>query len=694
MVVLAVGMMAGIVNAQEMTQDFGVENFPFDTSFHTTGGPITHTGTGITDLGFEAQGYESTNSGGFIGVFANQFDFAHFSSNGSGVPTPALDPIWGVAFDNMRSAYIRFVSVDLVPGSSLTMSLGERVGATNTNDDDVVIRVYLNGEESAPGFGTDIFDTRPDTNGTLDPGDAVGGATYEGTTLFYDFADTDTSVILYVAVFTDDAGDGYYIDDVRMGKPNVLRPIYPEDGGWVVFNDWGGYLEWQRYDPNGVDDVPPPYNVDVYFGINDPPLPTDRVEENEDVDISTNVPDPLIDQTRYYWRIDSYEPNQLTGLIDIVKGPLWYFDTVVPAEVYATETDETPGNLLDPLTVVSEEGPTSDTIILSLSKDPLGDVLVTLTEMPPILTTSKETVESYDGSFPPELQITLSDDTSIVAAIAATNDDIEESIVNGTLTGGAGSTDLEIFTDGPELRIGLRFDSVAIPPGATIKSAIVEFAIDETEATGGVYGIITGENVDNAPGFGVTSPGDDWRLRDRLAANPTTATSSLVWTKNYAIGTKVQTMDLSSIIQEIVSRTGWVENNSIVLFLEKNTGNHPLDLQEPIGTYTLNSSNWDGVTDPVIVSIAAFDDDILEIDPEIASVAITTSSTPGSDWDGLTTTPIAVTVLENECGAWPFSMYDRDLNCVIDLSDFAMFAAEWLACTMPNDTLGICVDSR
>lgn len=241
-VALAVGMMAGIVNAEDISQDFGVANFAADTSFSSSG-VITHTGTGSTDLGFEASGLSSTGAGGRIGVYGNQYEFKHFSSTFTGVQSEAADPTWGVDFGNPRTGFIRFDSVDLTGGSSLSMSIGEFVGGTNTGDDDVVIRVYLNGDA---GLGTDIFDTRPGAAGTLDSSDAVGGATYTGTTLSYDFADTDTSVILYVAIFTDDDGeDGYYIDDVVITVPGGATLVAPI--GWALVDL--ALLEWLRPGP-------------------------------------------------------------------------------------------------------------------------------------------------------------------------------------------------------------------------------------------------------------------------------------------------------------------------------------------------------------------------------------------------------------------------------------------------------------
>ncbi len=233
--------------------------------------------------------------------------------------------------------------------------------------------------------------------------------------------------------------------------------------------------------------------------------------------------------------------------------------------------------------------------------------------------------------------------------------------------------------------IGLRFNSVAIPQGATIDSAIVEFEVDETEATGEVHGIVTGEDVDSAAAL----VNDAFHLRDRLAANPTVATSSFAWTADYTVSTKVPTSDISSIIQDIVDRAGWNSGQSIVLFFteDMNPDAADIDFIDPTdpwaprsSTYVLDSSNWDtGVT----VTIAAIDDSDLETDPDPITLTSTASSGDAA-WDGVSVADVIVNVAENECGAWSFSAYDVNTDCFVGLADLAMFLDEYLTCTTPN----------
>jgi hypothetical protein len=281
-----------------------------------------------------------------------------------------------------------------------------------------------------------------------------------------------------------------------------------------------------------------------------------------------------------------------------------------------------------------------------------------------------------------------------LSRISSSADDIEESIANGDLLGAGGETssDLELFDDGQPLMIGLRFNTIAIPQGATINSAIIQFQVDETEASGEVHGIITGEAVDDAELFDLAT---NFRLRDRLAANGTSATSSFVWTADYAADDKVPTADFASVIQEIVDRPDWGIANSLVLFFTEDMNPDPDDIEfidatDPWAlrseTYVLDSGNWEGVT----VTIAAIDDDDLETDPDLITLTARTSSTD-PDWTGVAVADVIVSIGENDCGAWSFKVYDLDKDCYVGMGDLAMILDEWVTCTLPN--VGGCTET-
>ncbi len=456
--------------------------------------------------------------------------------------------------------------------------------------------------------------------------------------------------------------------------------------------DWAGVdlaeLVWVTPAPMNEGD-PGIVTVNVYFGTDPNLIPgvNDSVQIETDFagDSTSSFPGhPLAPDTYYYWRVDVIDPNN--GGPTIFEGATWSFVTTVPAAVTVTESEGS--------TDVSEEDRfiNRDDYILSLSRDPGSDVSVSITvsEAPSYnpLTDTKETVESFEGepANAATLIVTHSGATDVSVTINNGDDDIEENVSSGGLTGGADSSELEIFDDGVDNIIGLRFNNVPIPPDAVINSAIVEFEIDGAENSGEVHGFVTGEAVDNAPAFDL---GTAFRLRDRLAANPT-ASVPFIWTADYAENDKVPTSDIASIIQEIVDQPGWTSGGSIVIFLTEDMNPDGVDIdfihathpwgEEVSSTYVLDSGNWEaGVT----VTIAGHDDEDVETDPELVTLTATTSSAD-AEWDDLPVADVIVSVSENDCGAWSFATYDLNADCYVDMGDLAKLVEEWLTCTMPN----------
>ena len=96
-----------------------------------------------------------------------------------------------------------------------------------------------------------------------------------------------------------------------------------------------------------------------------------------------------------------------------------------------------------------------------------------------------------DGEFvgQDDVLVTVIDPTAAATVerrITVGSDDIEERISNGTmyLTG----SDLELGVDGANAQLlGLRFPNLAIPPGANIKTAWIQFMADETGASAATF---------------------------------------------------------------------------------------------------------------------------------------------------------------------------------------------------------------
>ena len=144
--------------------------------------------------------------------------------------------------------------------------------------------------------------------------------------------------------------------------------------------------------------------------------------------------------------------------------------------------------------------------------------------------------------------------------VSASNDDAEERS-DGSMY--RSSSDLELVDDGSRRQtVGMRFNGVGIPQGAAILNAYLQFQVDETNS-GSVSLEIRGQNDDNATTF--TSSDGNITSRPTTAASVSWAPPS--WTSVGATGSGQRTPDLKDIIQEIVNRTGWAANNSLVIII-------------------------------------------------------------------------------------------------------------------------------
>lgn len=138
-------------------------------------------------------------------------------------------------------------------------------------------------------------------------------------------------------------------------------------------------------------------------------------------------------------------------------------------------------------------------------------------------------------------------------------DDGEEQASNGSMD--LSSSDLELGEDGSTPQtVGIRFQNVAVPQGATIEAAYLEFETDETDTeTTSVQ--IHAQASDNAPAFSE----DAYDLTSR-----TETAASVIW--NIPAWTTVsqihQSPSLSNMVQEVVDRSGWNAYQSMVFLID------------------------------------------------------------------------------------------------------------------------------
>ena len=164
--------------------------------------------------------------------------------------------------------------------------------------------------------------------------------------------------------------------------------------------------------------------------------------------------------------------------------------------------------------------------------------------------------------------------------VAQSTDDAEEEVADGSMY--LTSSDLELISDGSTAQlVGIRFQSIDIPQGTTILSAVLEFETDETNS-GATSVTIEGEDIDDAPTF--TSSNSN-------ISNRTRTTASVAWNSIPAWNTvseRHQSPDITSIVQEIVDRGGWSAGNDMVFII---TGS---------GERTAESFNGESANAPIL----------------------------------------------------------------------------------------------
>ena len=171
-------------------------------------------------------------------------------------------------------------------------------------------------------------------------------------------------------------------------------------------------------------------------------------------------------------------------------------------------------------------------------------------------------------------QLSTQDDVTVVSSpsggsttlnvpIAASSDDAEEA-GGATKTMFLNSGDLEMVRDnGADQTVGLRFAGVAVPPGATITNAYVQFTTQATGATAVTSLTIKGEAADN-PGTFTTTIGN---ISARATTSAVVGWSVPIWTSVGAAGQDQRTPNLATVVQQLVNRPGWANGNAIVLII-------------------------------------------------------------------------------------------------------------------------------
>ncbi len=145
-------------------------------------------------------------------------------------------------------------------------------------------------------------------------------------------------------------------------------------------------------------------------------------------------------------------------------------------------------------------------------------------------------------------------DITIISSVSLGRDDAEESILGAVNLSNSNLKIVYNSSKGNQI-IGLRFISLDIPKGAIITNAYLEFTVGKV-STGPANFTIVAENTNNSKFF----PTINYSIssRNRTSAN-------VIWSpENWdTVGAKIQSPNLSSLIQEVVNRSGWNFDNAM-----------------------------------------------------------------------------------------------------------------------------------
>jgi len=163
--------------------------------------------------------------------------------------------------------------------------------------------------------------------------------------------------------------------------------------------------------------------------------------------------------------------------------------------------------------------------------------------------------------------------TMLNIRVSASSDDAEERNTTGAIS--TTSPDLDM-TDGGAFEhiVGMRFNGVAIPVGATITNAYVQFQVNATNAAASSLNV---QGQLNANPLTFTTANSNISSRTRTVAAVPWAPVS--WNAVGAAGPDQRTSNIASIVQEIIGLGGWASGNSLAVIIDG------------LGTHTAESFN-------------------------------------------------------------------------------------------------------
>ncbi len=324
--------------------------------------------------------------------------------------------------------------------------------------------------------------------------------------------------------------------------------------------DQGGSIAQVEFFLNGslyVTDDTPPYEFDHVFDANGDYFISAIATDNEG---ATQLDGPITMTVE----VDNFPPTtQITSPADAT--------TFLPSEIITitTNAEDSDGDIqhveffIDGLSYeIDDQYP----YMVQWSPGTPGTYTITA------IATDDDGVESISSEI--TINIEYGQTFTTNSSISNGNDDVEEQS-DGEMY--FNSTDLELMYDnnrGNQNAIGLRFNSLNIPQGATILNAYLQFRSDEIDS-GSTNVSITGEASDNAAAF--TSASSNLTMRPMTSASVAWAIPT--WGSINAVTAAQRSPNITPVIQEIVSRSGFGTNSSIVISIS-GTGQRVADSYE------------------------------------------------------------------------------------------------------------------
>lgn len=175
------------------------------------------------------------------------------------------------------------------------------------------------------------------------------------------------------------------------------------------------------------------------------------------------------------------------------------------------------------------------------------------------------------------------DDYAVISELEAFSaavpaDTVEQHGSDASSTPGAlyfSDSDLEMSEDGVRghQSLGMIFDDINTPQGATINNAYINFTADEAHSSA-VSLLVKAADVDNAVSwngnFAVDNAVDGNSADGSLGTTASTTWNPAAWSVGES-GSDTQ-VDVTAIVQEIVDRVGWLPDNAMALTVQYISG--------------------------------------------------------------------------------------------------------------------------